>query len=645
MFHGVRLCLAGLLLLVPFSLINGQTAKDPQGSKDPAKDPKSRPTASKDQAIKGAKVAEPDPEAAQRRVVAMGLITSLADESRSFRDQNLRARVQARAADALWTTDVEKARDLFRRAWESAEIADAENARSQAEDARRQREATGVVVRRQQRDLRLEVLRLTAKRDRGLSEEFLKKLEEASEREANDAKNNNAGFPDNMSGSPAASKRLQLARRLLADGEVELAIQFATPVLDQVNRDSIYFLSDLRERNPQAADAAFVSLLARAERDPASDANTVSGLSSYAFTPFLYMTFSGEGQNASRDRPDTPAPDLPANVRAQFFRVAANILLRPLLPPDQDRTSSGRGGKYMVIKRLLPLFEQYVPDTAAALRAQLAALSGDVPADARGDDNGSLSRGLVPGDGRENNPLDRLQDRIDHARTSAERDGIYADVAVALANRGDAKGRELVDKIDNSDLRKQVRAYTDFDYLDVAVRNKDAQEVTRLAKTSELTHAQRVWAYTQAARLLMDSERPRAASLLEDAAAEARRIEAGDPDRARALVGVATLFVQADRVRAWETIGEAVKAGNAAESFTGDGGQISAQLRTPNMVMARSSSAEDFDLLKVFGLLARDDLYRSVELARSFTGEAPRASASLAIARAILEEKAPSPRN
>jgi hypothetical protein len=88
-----------------------------------------------------------------------------------------------------------------------------------------------------------------------------------------------------------------------------------------------------------------------------------------------------------------------------------------------------------------------------------------------------------------------------------------------------------------------------------------------------------------------------------------------------------------------------VKAGNAAESFTGDGGQISAQLRTPNMVMARSSSAEDFDLLKVFGLLARDDLYRSVELARSFTGEAPRASASLAIARAILEERTPSARN
>ena len=44
-----------------------------------------------------------DAEAAQQRTVAISLVSSLADEARSFKDQTRRARVQARAADVLWT--------------------------------------------------------------------------------------------------------------------------------------------------------------------------------------------------------------------------------------------------------------------------------------------------------------------------------------------------------------------------------------------------------------------------------------------------------------------------------------------------------------------------------------------------------------
>jgi len=45
-----------------------------------------------------------DPLAEARRTMASSLLTSLADEARSFRDLALRARVQARSADALWNT-------------------------------------------------------------------------------------------------------------------------------------------------------------------------------------------------------------------------------------------------------------------------------------------------------------------------------------------------------------------------------------------------------------------------------------------------------------------------------------------------------------------------------------------------------------
>jgi len=583
---------------------------------------------------------EVDAVAAQREVLAISLLQNLADDARSFHEPRLRARVLARVADAFWLTDVEKSRTLFRRAWEAAEIEDAENARRAAEEIRKQQASGPVVFRPRRQDLRAEVLRLAAKRDRALGEELLSKLDEANRKDSEEATRQNRENEDSAaSTSAAAEKRLALARRLLEDGDVERAMQFAGPVLDRISSDTINFLSALRQRNSQAADQGFLSLLARAERDPLSDANTVSGLSSYAFTPFLYVTFSPDGgSNQMRDRPPTPAPDLPAGVRGAFFRSAAAILMRPLPPPDQDRTTSGRTGKFMVIRRLLPLFEQYAPERAAELRTQMAAMAADVPQGMQSGENRAVSNGITPDSGGD--PVERMQNRLDRARTSEERDAIYADIAVALAGKNDPRARDLVDKIEDTETRRRVRAYIDFQAVQSAIQDKNALEAARIAKTGELTSIQRVWGYTRAANLLLATDRARALEFLDAAGAEARRIGGGDPDRARALIAVATGLVQADRVRAWETIDEAIRAANSAEGFTGEDSQVGARLQTNSMVVMTNATAEDFDLLGAFKALAHDDLLRAVQLSKTLTGESPRAVATLAIARSVLEKPA-----
>ncbi len=302
--------LAGLCLIALTSMLYAQAPAE-----------KKEITPRKSSRSKAVKAEEPDPIAAQRQVVAISLLQSLADDARSFREPKLRARVQARVADAFWETDSERARGLFRKAWEAAETEDAESDRRGADESRRQ-QAAGGGIRTARPDLRAEVLRLAAKRDRALGEEFLTKLAEANQKEAEAASDNarQTNSANDFSASSAAAKRLALARRLLEDGDVERALEFAGPVLDQINRDSITFLSALREKNAAAADQGFASLLARAERDPASDANTISGLSSYAFTPFLYVTFdTGGGSNQTRQRPPAPRPDLPPALRALSF--------------------------------------------------------------------------------------------------------------------------------------------------------------------------------------------------------------------------------------------------------------------------------------------------------------------------------------
>jgi hypothetical protein len=486
-------------------------------------------------------------------------------------------------------------------------------------------------------DIRSEVLRLVAKRDRKLGEQFLKTLDEANAKEASDAAadaRRNAG-----AAGPAAAKRLQLARRLLEDGDVQRAMEFAGPALGQVNHDSIFFLSALREKKPDLADAAFTNMLARTERDPLLDANTISGLSSYLFTPFLYVQFGPDGGSyVSQERGTSTPPMISPTLRSGFLQLAFQVLMLPVLAPDQDHTTSGRTGKYLIIKRLLPLFDQYAVNLAPQLRTQMTAVGSSVPADFTQGENRAVERGITP-DATESDPSQGMQERLDHARTADERDAIYADYAVAFSGKRDSRAKDLVDKIENTDLRKNVRAYTDFQWAQLAIQNKDAAEAGRLAKTGELTSIQRVWAYTRAARLLVSSERSRAAEFLDDALAESRRISSSDPDRARALTAVSAGMVEIDSVRAWEILSEVVKAANTAESFTGEDSRISSLLKTKQMVMMTNATAPEFDLLFAFRLLARQDLSRAIQLAKSFTGEAPRAVATLAIAQSVLEKE------
>lgn len=588
------------------------------------------------------KVSEFDAREVQsRRILAISLVTSLADEARSFKDLALRPRVLARAADTLWDADADAARILFRRAWEAAEQGDADEVTIKTKD---NPPAVVIGLRRMSgRDLRSEVLSLAARRDRALGDEFLTKLKAEIDRESKDSSAKSSSKPanDSWASSAVASKRLLAAKTLLQSGDIERALEIAAPALDQVNVGSISFLSTLRAKNADAADARFAVLLARSEFDPSSDANTVSGLSSYAFTPGFYVIFFADGTSrwSQGDSVNTGFPGVPVALRNRFIQVAGTILLRPLLPPDQDFTSSGRSGKSMVIKRLLPLFDQYAPDTAFALRAQLTALAGEQSKkSAYDDDNSLLTKGLQPEEPA-SNPFDKLQDRIDHARTSAGRDAIYADAAIALADQGESRARDLADKIDSADLRDEVRQYVDVQFVQRAIRKKDAAAAFQLAKAGQLTHPLRVWAYTLAARLLVDSDKERAVEFLEEAANEARRIDGADPDRSRALIGVAAQFITVDPVRTWEIAAEAVKATNSAEKFTGDNTQLMfSLLPVRGGVKINSVKAEGFELAGAFRLLTKNDFYRSIDLAKSFKNEEPRAIAILTIGRTVLEK-------
>jgi hypothetical protein len=145
---------------------------------------------------------------------------------------------------------------------------------------------------------------------------------------------------------------------------------------------------------------------------------------------------------------------------------------------------------------------------------------------------------------------------------------------------------------------------------------------------------------TEAARLAAKTDKVRASELLSEASAEAQRISSLTSDKARALLAVATQMAIVDANRLWEAVLEATRAANAAQdAFSGEDGELLTRLQTPGSTSVSSFSVAGFDVASVFTALAKQDFSRAITLAADFRNEAPRASATLAAARAVLEPK------
>ena len=616
----------------------------PVSAQSPATKPRTAPlnnTAGRD---KSDPKAEADRIVKERRAQARSLLISLASDARTFRDQPLRARSLARIADALWAADSEQGRTLFRKAWEAAEIADRESQErlniSGGEVKLKPAEITPETISSvvMSLDLRREVLKLAARRDRLLAEEFLQKLKaDQQETKSENSRRSLWDLPE------ALQQRLSLAEGLLRTGDIERALQFADPVLGSVTISTVEFLTLLREKNLAAADRRYATMLASTGGNLSADANTISVLSSYIFTPQTYVIFNTQGAASYSSMPSSSPAGVGPQLRLAFFQTAVGVLLRPERSPEQDESTAGIAGKYMVVKRLMPLFEQYAPrEITEAMRGQFEALNSLVSEGVRQEENESVQKGISP-----EKPLadqeQSLLDQIERAKTSDERDQLYFRLALLALSKDDMRARDYVSRIDESGFRKQAQAWVDACLAISAIEKKKIETALELARIGELTHIQRVWILTQAAKLLAKNDRDKALSLLDDAIAEARRIEGVDLDRPRGLLAIANALELVEPARAWDAIFDAVKAANATEGFTGEDGGLTVTISTKSQIRVSPNAVPDFDIDGIFGKLAHNDYDRAVQLARGFQGEAPRANATIAICQSVLNEKSATP--
>lgn len=327
-------------------------------------------------------------------------------------------------------------------------------------------------------------------------------------------------------------------------------------------------------------------------------------------------------------------------MRTTFFQSAANILLRPLPAPGQaDQSSSGLDGKYLVIKRLLPFFEQSASaEIVESLRGQLNALNAIVSDAARRREDDSINRGIKP----EKPAADRerdLLDRLDRVKTSTERDALYLQLAFMLSHQGDMRARDFASKVEHPETRKQAQAFIDSSLANYFVDKKLSDEALELLHKGDLTHIHKSWVLTECAKNIAKTDSTKALELIDEAADEARRIEPSDPALPRALIAVANALKVVDPSRVWDATFDAVKAANSADGFTGEDGELVFRFQSKGQGSISNKSIPDFDLEPIFRDLAILDYQKSIELAKGFQAEGPRAIATIAIARAILQPR------
>ncbi|HYE66278.1 MAG TPA: hypothetical protein VD966_11895 [Pyrinomonadaceae bacterium] len=586
-----------------------------------------------------------------RREQAIALLNETADAARSFDDLFYGARIQTLAADALWPFDQQRARVIFRRAWEAATASD----RAEQEEASRESgervDASGASF----TESRDEVLAKAAARDAQLAEAFLRDLLDEKSHENGATRNERpARRTPWRELSAGGVRRLALARELLERGEYARAHEIAAPLINEgVSGDLIALILQLRVHKPAEADTLYLRLLERTLADAQADANDVLLLSSVLISPGLLVVVDEHGAlqfRPSVHRSASVGPrwaNVPQAVRNAFFNVAARVLLSSFGPSAGAGATQKLIASYFAIGRLLPLFEREAAQYASELRVRLGALANEIESSRRDLLSSKLDLYSLTS-GRAGDPLRPQVEQLARARSAAERDQLsLAIVKTAARNRLWDRARRAAASVEDLEARRAALSFiavsqiADISRAYADDKEDDYESVVRFVSGADVPPLASAWGFAQAALIAArKKERQRVRELLNEAERHAARVDHGTPQRIAAYAVVTGAAARLERRRAWELLSQLVRATNAVEDYAG--GEISLEIAARENSTEGASdhfsvTAEAFRLDVVFAKMARLDFAKALAEARSLEGDVPKAIASLAIARTVLE--------
>jgi hypothetical protein len=592
-----------------------------------------------------------------RSAQAVTLLLETADRARDFEDLFYRARIQSLAADTLWPFEPERARQIFRRAWEAA------NASDKAEQEADEAEAGLPSDPNAFTEARSEVLHRAFARDPALGEVFLKEIRPDKDNETDTLHKQSSRATPWGELSETGARRLDLATDLLNQGATEKAFQLAAPVVNEgISARLILFILQMQEQDASVADRLYRMLIDRSRNEMRADINSVLLLSSPIISPDMLVILDERGSLQYRAVLRPPmrkraAQPLSQGAREAFYSFAATVLLRPkaTAPNDAGRNTQAVA-LYYATGRLLPFFEREAAQYATELRARMGALGNEIEATQRSRlSNQMETRNLSSGEHVD--PLSYEADQLARATDASTRDAVLLKLATKAARQKLwERARKAAAAIENENERRAVFNFilvsqiADITRTFTEDRETDLEGLKRFIHNADVPPFAKAWGLAQAALVAarLKKDGPAMAELLNEAEHEAALTDQGrgTHQRVAAYVAVAEAAAQLDHARAWELLAEMVKAINATEDYTGDEERL--ELTTRQGLTGEDSTEESAPLLsldagifrldRIFATMARLDFDKALMNARALNGEVPQAFALIATARATLEQ-------
>ena len=560
---------------------------------------------------------------------ARGLIEQQLTETKTIDDTRSRIKLLVRIAELLWPAQQELARNPYAEAYELAALE-----YQRAGDTATTNDS-GLLVRTE--ELRFWVIQSIARRDSAWAKQLYEKALNDPLAEANKK------IPEWSQSQQTNAKLLRLADSLLPE-QKELALEVARRSL-RYNidwNDLPAFLYNLAGVDQTLADAFYGEAL---NRYAAGEVEEFLALSAY---PFGTERLFGWDHSSSFYR--VPAGYAPNSAVQQTFLEALFQKAQQAAQNPQQSANAGRQLKFtgpVFILAALNMMEPYVarsqPQLLERMRETATMMASAL------DEKGQAS---VAGHQQSLKELETFEGKAfdlekQLAEAEREKDPDQRDRKLAYIVLGGVqqypweKLQDVADKISALRTRAQLLNWLYLRATQRAVKEGRWADAAALARKVE-TLSQRAYLFFEIASAAYEKTQDETAAreALQEVATLADKAD-NDGEKARARLGIASIYTKFDRFRAIEAMREAVNAINRSSNKDFTRSYTSMLIQGQTWTMYTGFNSKAFNLEDSFTALATVDFESALSAARNLADKTFRATAIVALAVPCLTEKPP----
>jgi hypothetical protein len=566
----------------------------------------------------------------QQIVRILAVLRTTADDARTWTDASAASRVQAQIADVMWSADSEVAREYLIRAWDAA----AKVEDSKSERSRYRNESLRTNARR-------EVILIARKRAPDLSKKWLDQMAQ----EVTEAKHDRGLFDDRTTRSTLL---LQMAMQIVQEKPEAAATLAIESLQDGVSFGFQQVLIKIQEKNVELSQEVFRAALMRLRTAGMIDPNELLILHSFLYTPGRIVA-ANTGENSGRfqlavGRNSSQLPALaqlnPA-LALDFLRLAAGLLINAPMPAaTADPVQSARLQLSTINVLLVPISER-LPDLSVALRTRAQQITSEARLTPVAESAPANTPRVQPGENSKSyaeRRVDLLERAAQNETFTLSRDIAYAKAALATTAENYSRGSDLGSKIDNKELRDNIRNWLIYRASLHFLRVDDLEKAYELVGRNNDPVQKAASLVIGAQRLIKAKEKMRATQWLMEARSLIRKAEPNE-ETVHVLLGIVTTFGRVDRIIAFEALSEAVRLMSKTPIDTRDDDRVPMLKRFTGLEVSSDFTygTEDFSLRSAIGAFGPEQFEDVLGIVNRISGGELRGVAITELCRIYLK--------